>query len=67
MTIIQIIALIAQLSGAAKDIADIVNELRSTGHPDNEMIPEEHANKIQAILASVDTSEWDIDHENTGG
>jgi hypothetical protein len=70
MTILEIIQLIAALAGAAKDIQDIVDDLKKNGHPDGVPVPKEIAEAIRDLLqehvapAASNEALWSETHEN---
>lgn len=68
MTPLQVLQLVSALYTAATDAKKVVDDLKAKGHMDNVPIPPEHEQKIQDILNSlpIDT-EWNQDHENSGG
>jgi hypothetical protein len=62
MTVLQIIALIAQLVGAAKDVTGVLSDIHELGLKPGDPIPPEHEQKIRAVLSSVSDTEWDQNH-----
>jgi hypothetical protein len=53
VTVLQIIALIAQLVGAAKDVTGVMADIHSLNLKPEDTVPPEHVQRIQAALAQI--------------
>lgn len=67
MTPLMALEIASALFEAAKNIKEITDDLKALGHKDGDPMPPEHEQKIRDIISSLPDTEWDQDHENTGG
>jgi hypothetical protein len=67
MTPLEALQIASALFEAAKNIKQVTDDLKAMGHKDSAPIPPEHEQKIRAIVDSLPDTEWDKDHENSGG
>lgn len=53
MTVLQIIALIAQLAGAAKDVTGVMSDIHELNLKPGDQVPEEHVQRIKTAMAQI--------------